>query len=369
MEFSDSDEEIIDLNKDKKKSKEKQNKETEKTKSKTSSSTKDMKDMKWVKSSLECISQIARSEIEENEQSEIHLNQNEEENENQNKDNTSDNNNKKENKDDNNDDNFDIDNDFPEQNDEIFPNTNSSNQILHIFEWDEGGNEVKLIGSFSNWKEQFLMQKDSKSNIYKFPLQLNSDKYQYKFIVDGVWKYSKKQSKVDDGKGNINNILDLTNIKTKENTKKKSVSKKKEKNQKRKSKIKEKKKSQNLNGKDNVDNVNSNKSKKKDKKNREYGNEYPDPMQLTEPSHSESIAKSFNINNESKQRKIGIQKYYKFTPNISYSSMKSYLNLSHYRHTILNHILFQKVIKENNKVKIGISYRFREKATTLIYYN
>jgi hypothetical protein len=368
MEFSDSDEEIIDLNKDKKKSKENQNKETEKTKSKTSSSTKDMKDMKWVKSSLECISQIARSEIEENEQSENLQNQNEEENENQNKDNTSDKNNKKENKDFNNDDNFD--NDFLEPNDEIFPDTNSSKkEILYTFIWDEGGNEVKLIGSFSNWKEQFLMVKDKKSNIYKCALPLNNDKYQYKFIVDGVWKYSKKQSTIDDGKGNINNILDLTNPKTKEDTKKKGLSKKKEKNQKRKSKIKEKKKSQNLNGNDNADNVNSNKPKKKEKKNREYGNEYPDPIQLTEPSHSEIIAKSFNINNESKQHKIGIQKYYKFTQNISYSSMKSYLNLSHYRHTILNHILFQKVIKEKSKVKIGISYRFREKATTLIYFN
>ena len=28
----------------------------------------------------------------------------------------------------------------------------------------------------------------------------NNDKYQYKYIVDGVWKFSKKQNIIDDGK-------------------------------------------------------------------------------------------------------------------------------------------------------------------------
>ena len=93
-------------------------------------------------------------------------------------------------------------------------------------------------------------------------------------------------------------------------------------------------------------------------------------MKLTEPNNSNNIGKAFNINNESKQKKIGIQKFYKLEPNNSYSSIKSYLNLWHYRHTRINHIILQKKIKKDIfYIKIGMSNRYREKATTFIYYN
>ena len=109
-------------------------------------------------------------------------------------------------------------------------NTNSSsskNNHNYIFTWDEGGNNVKLIGSFSNWTKYYDMEKDEKDQIFKFSLPLENGKYQYKFIVDGIWKWSKKQNAEDDGKGNINKILDLTNIKPKEEMKNNNLSKKK----------------------------------------------------------------------------------------------------------------------------------------------
>ncbi len=362
MEFSDDEEEIIDLNTDKKNSKD--NDKKEKSKSKTSSS----KNMKWVKSSLECISQMAKSEMEENEFSEYNENPNnfvEEENDVQNKENILDNNNNdKDNNDYNDDDNNDNINDFTEQTTETFPDSNiPKNKNMYMFTWEEGGNNVKLIGSFSNWKEQYEMEKDEKDKIYKFSLPLNNEIYQYKFIVDGVWKCSKNQNTIDDGKGNINNILDLTSIKPKEDINKKNLNKKNSKGVK-KGKAKEKKKNEKKKS-----NLNLNKEKKKELKKRQYGNVYPDNMSLTEPNNSDIISKAFNINNESKQKKIGNPKYYKYVPNNSYSSGKSYLYISTYRHTILNHILFQKTIKKNSEIKIGISFRYREKAATLIYYN
>jgi len=207
------------------------------------------------------------------------------------------------------------------------------------------------------------MEKDEKDKIYKFSLPLNNEIYQYKFIVDGVWKCSKNQNTIDDGKGNINNILDLTSIKPKEDINKKNLNKKNSKGVK-KGKAKEKKKNEKKKS-----NLNLNKEKKKELKKRQYGNVYPDNMSLTEPNNSDIISKAFNINNESKQKKIGNPKYYKYVPNNSYSSGKSYLYISTYRHTILNHILFQKTIKKNSEIKIGISFRYREKAATLIYYN
>ena len=373
MEFSDSDEEIIDLNDEKNKEKEEKK---EKSKSKNS-----LKNINWVKQSIESISQIVKSENEENENSEYNI-------ENRNNgildnindcDNDNDNDNDEDNQDDSINEKNDVNynknnkyNDFTEKTEETQPDSNAikkknikKNINNYTFIWDEGGNNVKLIGSFSNWKQQYEMEKDEKDNIYKFSLPLNNEKYQYKFIVDGVWKCSKKQSTIDDGKGNINNILDLTNIKPKEEIKKKSISKKNSKNFSKK-KIKEKKKKE----KKNSDLKKEKKEQKKANNNNEYGNDYPDYMKLTEPNNSNNIGKAFNINNESKQKKIGNPKYYKFEAINSYSSNKSYLNLINYRHTRLNHILFQKKIKNDILyIKIGMSNRYREKATTFIYYN
>lgn len=356
MEFSDSDEEIIDLNRDKQKSKDNNKKEKLKIPSN--------KDMKWVRSSLECISQMAISDKEENEDIENNKvnqeNEKENQNENQNKESTSDNNNYNNNNfiDD---DTFDNILDYTAQTDETNTESNSTiNKSIYTFIWDEGGNNVKLIGSFSNWKEEYKMEKDEKSQIYKFSLQLNNDKYQYKYIVDGIWKYSKKQKTIDDGRGNINNILDLTDVKQKEEIKNNISNKRNNKNQNKNSKKKEKNKKRK-----NTLNKEENKFFKK----REYGNDYPNYSNLSEPNNSDILSEAFNINNESKQKKLGLQKYYKYKPNNSYSSNKSYLNISNYRHTILNHILLQKEINKKNKDKIGISFRYREKAITLIYFN
>ncbi len=71
----------------------------------------------------------------------------------------------------------------------------------------------------------------------------------------------------------------------------------------------------------------------------------------------------------SKQKKIGNPKYYKFEQFNSNSSSKSYLNITSYRNTLLNHIILQKKLKKGINNKFGITYRYREKAITCIYYN
>ena len=60
------------------------------------------------------------------------------------------------------------------------------------------------------------MIKDSKENLFEFPLPLENKKYQFKFIVDDEWKYSSKYETQKDGLGNINNFIDLTNYFPKE---------------------------------------------------------------------------------------------------------------------------------------------------------
>ena len=338
MEASDSDEEIIDLNEAQTNSKTIEKKEN------TSKSS--LKKVKWSKTkfSVESISQIVKSE---NDQS---FYENEQENEKENNENEKE---EEKNIEDNDDDN-NKENDKKNNNNET---KNSNTSFIYTFTWEEGGNDVKLIGSFSNWKDTYEMKKDVKDNVHKISLPLNNEIYNYKFIVDGEWKYAKNQATKEDNNGNINNFLDLTNFfmnfsqspSSNEPTQKKS-----------KKSIKKKKSSKLSNKKKRI------KSKKEIT---EYGTESIDKNHMTEPHNNNTIGKPFNLNNESKQNKIGNQKFYDTNQRNFCSSHKSYIAISGYRHNILQHILLPKNNKEQTEIKIGLSHRYRGKATTIIYYN
>ena len=333
MEVSDSEEEI-DINEAQTNSK------TIEQKKCTSKSS--LKKINWSKSkfSIDSISQLVKSQ---NDQSFDDIEDNEKESNNQKSE--RDKKNEKENKENNNNkDNKNI----------------AKPSYIYTFTWEEGGNEVKLIGSFSDWKNALIMKKDLKDNVFKTSLSLNNEIYTYKFIVDGEWKYSQKQPIKKDDQGNINNILDLTNfflnLSSTQTTQKtieenKSLSKKKI-NKKKSSKLSNKKS-----------------SKKVKKESDEFHKENNDTMQFTEPRKNNVIGNPFNLNNESKQFKIGNQRYYSFEQSNYFSSHKSYLKISGYRHNILEHILLPKNNKENYDIKIGLSQRYRGKATTIIYYN
>ena len=50
---------------------------------------------------------------------------------------------------------------------EGFEDSNNLNNDFYTFVWDEGGNDLKITGSFCNWKNQFQMTRDQNSNIFK----------------------------------------------------------------------------------------------------------------------------------------------------------------------------------------------------------
>ena len=253
----------------------------------------------------------------------------------------------------------------------------ASNNIKknYTFIWDEGGNDVKITGSFSDWKIKFQMTQIQNTQIFKCILPLGNEIYQYKFIVDGEWKFSKKFPTKDDGNGNINNILDNTKnilVEPKEKNKKENKTIKKEKAKKTKKTIKNKTK--------NKQSLISTKTKttktrastvNKDKiirKNSIYQSEYPsDDDILPLPLPNEPYFESFELENYTNQKKIGKKNYYEYYDRYCFSFEASSRPIFILGHINLNHLISIKHNK-SNMLKNSMSFRYREKASTFIYY-
>ena len=90
---------------------------------------------------------------------------------------------------------------------EEYLTSHDSNLVKVTFNWDHGGNEVFLIGSFNSWKERIRLEKTD----HGFTLEKLLDRsmiHEYKFIVDNEWRFAHEQPTVKDQHGNINNWVD-----------------------------------------------------------------------------------------------------------------------------------------------------------------
>lgn len=83
--------------------------------------------------------------------------------------------------------------------------TNPSILIPVPFIWKDKASTVYVTGTFCNWKQKFIMNKTN--NEFVLLLKLQEGSYQYKFIVDGQWQYSKYHPTYNDN-GMINNIIE-----------------------------------------------------------------------------------------------------------------------------------------------------------------
>lgn len=90
-------------------------------------------------------------------------------------------------------------------------NENSHDLVETVFTWNEGGSEVFVTGSFSNWKQWFALEKTG--TIFRLKLLLLKEKHFFKFIVDKQWVCSSQFESVCDDKSNVNNFLDLSSKK------------------------------------------------------------------------------------------------------------------------------------------------------------
>ncbi|XP_010686626.2 SNF1-related protein kinase regulatory subunit beta-2 [Beta vulgaris subsp. vulgaris] len=73
--------------------------------------------------------------------------------------------------------------------------------------WSYGGKEVVVEGSWDNWKTRKSLQRSGKD--FTLMKVLPSGVYQYRFVVDGAWRYAPDIPWIQDETGNYFNVLDL----------------------------------------------------------------------------------------------------------------------------------------------------------------
>ena len=84
-------------------------------------------------------------------------------------------------------------------------------RVPTLFEWKDGGETVLITGSFCDWNQRFILNKNKYTDNFDLLLYLPEGKYEFKFIVDNNWVCSNYYNKITDEKNNTNNIIDNTN--------------------------------------------------------------------------------------------------------------------------------------------------------------
>ena len=237
------------------------------------------------------------------------------------------------------------------------------NKNLIKFFWREGGNEVFITGSFCDWSKRFKMYKN-RNDIFEVELFLTKGLYQFKFIVDNIWRCSSDYPQTKDDQGIYNNFIESSNINMINNLKSslnKSINKEnviinnfsQEKNQ--------------IVKRESIDELKKN-----------YSNIYPYREQLNPeaPKTPDVLEISLDFNENSNQKYLGNNEFFEFSIiNFDYS----FKNILKPFHPYLNHLFTSNDIKyqkgDGNNIKNRIKYigincnvKVKNKYLSIVYY-
>jgi hypothetical protein len=224
---------------------------------------------------------------------------------------------------------------------------NDQNKIPVTFEWESEGNSVYLSGSFCNWEQFFLMEKQPNGKRI-LTLYLNKGFIQYKFKVDNIWRCNEKFPITDDN-GNKNNYIDTTNWEI-------SVGKSDETTTNTEASFKQ------------IDNKSINLSLELQNAQKNYTNYIPklNELNVNAPKTPEQYIKNIDLNNNSSEE----EKCDFYKESYDYKSIKSVFHeqINHMNYKIKNN----KIVNnsgDKNSVVCSIVSRYRLKFTTFVYYN
>lgn len=82
-------------------------------------------------------------------------------------------------------------------------------RIVHEFIWKYGGKEVLLAGAFTDWKPTIhMVPSDANREYWRALVELDpSQPWEFKFVVDGIWRCSLDLPTISDPSNNTNNII------------------------------------------------------------------------------------------------------------------------------------------------------------------
>jgi 1,4-alpha-glucan branching enzyme len=70
--------------------------------------------------------------------------------------------------------------------------------------------EVILVGDFNHWDPKTHPMKNDGSGVWNRTLMLPAGKYEYKFLIDGVWKEDpKNDQRCSNCFGTLNSVLNI----------------------------------------------------------------------------------------------------------------------------------------------------------------
>ena len=174
------------------------------------------------------------------------------------------------------------------------------------------------------------------NGLFQFNINLAKGVYQFKFIVDGIWKTSNFYQKTRDNSGNENNVIDLTNIKEPETQTKKIQSQSED-----------------------LRNVRRN----------EYNSYYPkqNEMNADAPHVPYHYLRNYNINYNTRQDRLGIKRFLIYNEKNLLSENNSYKKVLLCPHVNLNHECTN-CVQHSKYIRTSVSQRIRHKFLTVIYY-
>ena len=248
------------------------------------------------------------------------------------------------------------------------------------FEWEKEEKEtVYLTGSFCNWRQFFIMQKND--NIYKITIPLPKALHKFKFRINEIFYTNKKYPIMKDGDNNCNYIdtseSDNKQSSIKNNKKFSDDNSDNENKSDNESDTSESNSSSDSNSNSYDDELEVEerifrKRKKRIKKMKKikYSQIFPKKINLNNyaPDVPYSYNYMYNIDVISKQRLIGKRKYYEPKENNMLGDNCSYKKIGVLPAVEINHIHSNDSIISGERVLCSSFTRYRNKFITYLYY-
>jgi hypothetical protein len=215
--------------------------------------------------------------------------------------------------------------------------------VPYKFLWKEGGNNVKISGTFlDNWEKVLEMKKIINTDIFEIIINLTKSKHEFKFIVDDKWLCSQQYATIKN-KNDFNNIIDLTNYSQEEND---------------------------------FNNINDKINKTLKKCSKDYGCKYfrESDFERDVPSIPLFFVKNFNLNSKyiQKRAKMISRSFLNFNLSKNILENNEYKTILTFSHEKLSHICYKTNGEYNNNedkyIKSSVTQRNNHKFLTLIYF-